>query len=127
MTDALSPRALLRLDALVGLGCGLALSVAAGPLGALFGLPPTLLLIAGLALFPCAALMLLAARGTPGARVLVTLVVVGNWAWAAASLALLALTSPSPLGIAFVLAQAAVVAGFAWFEGRAAGRPLRTA
>ena len=62
MTETLSLRALLRLDALIGLACGLALSLGAAPLGALFGLPPGLLLGAGLALFPCAGLMALAAQ-----------------------------------------------------------------
>lgn len=120
MTETLSLRALLRLDALIGLACGLALSLGAAPLGALFGLPPGLLLGAGLALFPCAGLMALAAQRL--SRPLVALVVIGNWAWAAASLAVLALTSPTALGAVFVLAQAALVAGFAWAEGRAAAR-----
>ncbi|SFH68845.1 hypothetical protein [Albimonas pacifica] len=120
MTESLSLRALLRLDALTCLVCGLALSLGAGPLGALFGLPPALLLGAGLALFPCAGLMALAMRRP--ARPLVALIVIGNWAWAAASLGVLALTSPSALGAAFVLAQAALVAAFAWAEGRAAAR-----
>ena len=82
MTETLSLRALLRLDALIGLACGLALSLGAAPLGALFGLPPGLLLGAGLALFPCAGLMALAAQRL--SRPLVALVVIGNWAWAAA-------------------------------------------
>ncbi len=118
MTETLSLRALLRLDAITCLACGLALSLGAGPLGALFGLPPALLLGAGLALLPCAGLMALAMRRP--SRALVGLILAGNWAWAAASLAVLALTSPTALGAAFVLAQAALVAAFAWAEARAA-------
>ncbi|MDF2233892.1 hypothetical protein P2H44_15130 [Albimonas sp. CAU 1670] len=120
--DALSLRTLLRLDALIGALCGLVLSLGAGPLGAALDLPPGLLFWAGLLLFPCAGLMLLAAGRRAPSRPLARLVVVGNWAWAAASLGVLALTSPNAAGAALVLAQAAVVAGFAWTEGRALAR-----
>ncbi len=110
-------RPILRLDAAVGLVAGLAMAGGAGLLAGPLGLPQPLLLWAGLALFPCATLMLLAAARRSAA--LAWVVVIGNWVWAAASLGVVALASPTPLGAAFILIQAAVVAGFAWAEGRA--------
>lgn len=119
-------RRLLRLDALTCLACGLLLGLGADALAVPLGLPAALLLGAGLALFPCAALMLLASERA-ASRPLVLLIVAGNWAWVAASLLVLVLGAPTPLGGGFVLVQAAVVAVFAWAEGRAAAQAPRPA
>jgi hypothetical protein len=110
----------LRLDALTCVAMGVALVAAGGTLAPWLGLPPALLRGAGLALFPCAALMLIAARRPSAA--LIRVIVAGNLAWVAASLAVVLLLAPTPLGIGFVLAQAVVVALLAALEARASGR-----
>jgi hypothetical protein len=86
---------------------------APAPLARLLGLPETLLLWAGLALLPYAAALALLGRRERLGRGTVQAVIAGNLAWVAASLALLLWASPTALGYAFVLAQAAAVGGFA--------------
>jgi hypothetical protein len=112
--------AVLRADAALGFAMGVALALAAGPVAGLTGLPPGLLRGAGLALLPVAAFMAWAARPAAPRRA-GRAVVIGNCAWVAASLGLLVsgFVAPNALGTAFVLAQAAVVAGFAWAEATA--------
>lgn len=107
----------LRVDAFTCAAMGLLLVAAPTPLSAWLGLPLPLLFWAGVVLFPCAALMLLAARRPP-IRPLVGLVVLGNLAWVAASALVAALFSPTMLGLVFVAVQATVVAGLAWLEWR---------
>jgi len=112
-------RGLLAFDAATCLGMGVLLIVAATPLAPLLGLPQALLGWAGGLLLPSAALMA-AGAALPSLRAaLARLVVAGNLAWVVASVAVLGLTAPSGLGIAFVLAQALVVAVLAALERRA--------
>ena len=110
-------RRVLRLDAAGGIAGGLLLVAAAGPLAGPLGLPQPLLFWAGVALFPCAGLMLLAAARLSPA--LCWTVVIGNIAWAAASFALVAILVPTALGAVVLIAQALGVLAFAWFEARA--------
>jgi hypothetical protein len=111
-------RRVLFLDAATCLATGLLLSLFAAPLAGLFGLPASLLLYAGLALFPIAAFMaaIALARVTP--RWGIWIVILGNVAWVVASLAVLFVTVPSMLGHVFVIAQAAAVAVLAAAEYR---------
>ena len=105
-------------DAVASGATGLLLAAASGPLAWLLGLPAPLLRGAGLVLLPYAILVAwLGMRAVP-APPLVRTVIAVNLFWVADSL-LLALgpalfgLAPNGLGIAFVLAQAAVVLGFA--------------
>lgn len=109
-------RRLLLLDAATCLATGALLTLASAPLAGVLGLPAPLLVGAGFALFPCAALMISIAtlRSLPRAGVWV--VILGNAAWVAASLLVLALLSPNGLGWAFVIAQAGVVGLLAELE-----------
>ena len=113
----LTLKQLLVFDALTCLVTGLLLVTAALPLATLLGLPQNLLFYAGVVLFPCAALMAVAAR--TGARALVWLVILGNFAWALASVAVAWMFEPTTVGMTFILAQAALVAGLGWMELRA--------
>ena len=115
-------KSLLVVDALTCSVFGLLLVVAAAPLAALLGLPQSLLFYAGVVLFPCVALMALAAKTL--AKPLVAMVIAGNAAWVVASVALLPMFEVTTLGIAFILAQAVVVSGLAVLEWRARGRIL---
>jgi hypothetical protein len=108
-------RTVLTVDALTCVAMGVLLGTLSARLSAWLGLPAALLFWAGVVLLPCAVLMLVAAR-RPGAG-LVKLVVLGNAAWVAASVLVLLVLDPTPLGVAFVAAQAVVVAALAWLEG----------
>ena len=105
-------RRTLALDAATCVAMGALLVALQAPLAGLLGLPAALLFYAGLALFPCAALMLVAHRS----RALAWLVVAGNAAWIAGSVFVLLLASPTAPGYAFVIAQALAVAVLAAFE-----------
>jgi hypothetical protein len=107
----------LVVDTLTCLAFGALLVAAAAPLSALLGLPQSLLFYAGLVLFPCAALMALAAKTL--ARPLVLLVVAGNVAWIAASIAVTWMFELTAMGLAFVTIQAAAVGVLATVEWRA--------
>ena len=111
-------RKVLVFDAASCLAMGLAMGLASGALSRVLALPEPLVWWAGAVLFPCAALMLLAAwpRATPVA--LVWLVVVGNTAWVVASVLVAAVFAPSAIGALFVLGQAAAVAVLAFLEYR---------
>lgn len=109
---------ILRVDALTCVAMGALLATLATPLAGLLGLPASLLTWAGVLLFPCAALMLLASR-RPLSVPLVWIVVVGNVGWVLASLIVaFVLFDPNLLGIAFILAQAFVVAVLGGLEWR---------
>ena len=109
-------RRVLLVDAATCMATGALLALARAPLAALLGLPGTLLLYAGVSLFPCAALMLWVARREPLARAAAWLVVVGNALWVLGSAALLVVYSPTALGDVFVIAQALAVALLAELE-----------
>lgn len=114
-------RRVLRLDAALCVASGVLMTLGAAPLASALGLSPALLLGAGAALFPIALLMLHAARREPSSPGLVRLIVAGNMLWVGGSLLLVAVASPTGLGAAVLIAQAAVVAGFAWAEAKGAG------
>lgn len=116
--DASSPlRRVLMADAASGLGLGVVQLAFTATVAGLTGLSPALLAWSGLALFPCAALMLWTALRRPLALPAVWVIVLGNAAWVLASLALLAQGTLPALGVAYVLAQAAVVGVLAALEG----------
>lgn len=106
-------RQLLLIDAATCAGAGLLLTLGAGLLEPLLGLPAWLLLEAGIVLFPCALFAAWAGRrvGAPAgpARIMAFL----NLAWVAGSLALLTTGWTTALGTGFVLVQAAAVAAIA--------------
>lgn len=107
-----SPRLLqltLRADAASGIAMGLPLVAFAEPLAALLGLPAQLLLACGLALFPFAALMLLAARSARPPAALVWLVIGGNVAWVLGSVWLWFALPLTLLGQVFLVVQALAV------------------
>jgi hypothetical protein len=129
---ATSPTAFLRqalwADAIVSGATGLVLAAAAGPLAAILQLPAGLLRVVGLAFLPYAAFVAAIARRDPPPHAGVRAAIAGNALWAAVSVAVLftGWIDPSRLGIAFILFQAVVVAGFAELQAmglrRAAGR-----
>ena len=82
----------------------------------MLGLDEFLIRIAGLALLPLALFIFwLASRPAPP-RLLVWAVILGNLAWTAESFAVIAQQQPTPLGTAFVAAQALAVLGLAALE-----------
>ncbi len=113
--SALPLRRTLLADAALTGATGLLLVVGASPLSGLLGLPHPLLFWAGLSLLPFAGLVALLARRGRAPRTAVWAVVLYNALWVVDSVLLLALgwVSPTVLGSAFVLAQAAVVGVFA--------------
>ncbi len=128
MTDIVNHtvRKILNLDALTCLLAGAAMGFGSELLSGPTGLDPILLLVAGCSLFPVALLFAWMARTAMLNRPLVLLAVIGNLGWVAASLAVLALTEPTAFGVAFVLAQALVVAALALAELRHAPRGRTT-
>lgn len=129
MTAKTNPRlnTIFAIDAVTCLGAGLVLALGASMLEPLTGLPVPLSRLAGIALFPIAALFAVMAtmRIIPGW--LTTLAVLGNWAWVAGSLAVIALVPLTPLGIAFVAAQGVAVAVLAWLERASSRAPAYAA
>lgn len=111
-------RRVLLVDAATCIAMGLFLVILAQPLAPMLGLPALLLEIAGAVLFPIAAFMLWAATREGVLQSGARLVVAGNAAWVAGSLALLIgdWAAPTPLGYAFVIVQAAVVVLLAGME-----------
>jgi len=110
----ISVRAALALDAGTSLLAGVLLAVGAGMLAPVLGLPEGLLRGCGLLFLPWAAAVgWLAARPAPG-RAAVAWVAGLNTLWVVDSVLLLASgwVSPTGLGVAFVLAQAAAVGVF---------------
>ncbi len=116
---AIRPSRLLRLalagDAAASGAMGLLTLAGGAALAGVLGLPAGLLQGAGAFLLPYAALVGWMARREALPAWLGWLVVGGNAVWAADSLLLLASgwVAPTGLGIAFVVAQALAVAGFA--------------
>lgn len=114
-------------DALASGATGLLLLTAAAPLAALFGLPEPLLRMAGAVLLPFAAIVGWIGSRTPPPRAAAWAVVACNALWVVESFALLWIGgyAPTMLGIAFVVAQALVVAVFAEMQvfGLRAARP----
>ncbi|WP_333673644.1 hypothetical protein [Elioraea tepidiphila] len=118
-----SLRAALALDAAASGAAGVVMLAGAGMLAPLLGLPATLLTVAGAALLPFALAVGLLARQAPP-RGLAWAVVAVNEAWVVASVVLLLgpWGAPTALGVAFVLAQAGIVAVFALLQAQALRR-----
>ena len=117
-----SPRFLrhvLVADAASCLGSGALQLAFTTSLAGLLRLPAPLVVGTGLFLVAYGALVGLVATRDPVPRALVALFAIGNIGWAAACIALLAggWLSPSGLGQAWVLAQAACVAVLAGLQG----------
>jgi len=116
MSSHLFLRRVLALDSLSCLGMGALMAFGAPALAPLFGLPEGLIRWAGLALLPLGAFIgWLASRPVPP-RTLVWLVIIGNLGWTVESFATLAQSGATPLGTAFVAAQALAVLGLAGLE-----------
>ena len=113
----LSPflRRVLLADAVVSGITGLLFFVGAGLMAEWLQLPETLLIPAGLFLLPYAALVAYIATRLSPPRWAIWAIIIANGLWALDSLILLwsGWVTPNPLGIAFVIAQAVIVAGFA--------------
>ena len=112
----------LLLDAATCLGAGALMAFASNFVSGLTAIPAPLLFWAGLFLFPVAALMIAAGLQAAPSRPLVWLIILGNAAWVAASIALFAIISPNVLGVVFILAQAATVAILTLLEHNALQR-----
>lgn len=121
-------RRILTLDAASCLAMGAGLTVGASTLSPLFGIDPSLVRGAGVALLPIGLFIgALALRGA-GPKALVYLVVAGNLLWAFESLLLVANTPAiTGLGTVFVAGQAIAVAGFAALEWLGLRRPAQRA
>ncbi|MDQ6436916.1 hypothetical protein RB623_22935 [Mesorhizobium sp. LHD-90] len=105
----------LLLDAAMSGAAAILMMGGAKMLSPLLGLPEPLLFWAGVVLVPFVVLLVaLARRATVGRLMLVDVIGI-NALWAAASIGLLftGAVSPTPLGYAFVIAQAAAVGLFA--------------
>ena len=122
--NALQPTPMLRnallLDGLLSGVTGLLLVLAAGWLGAFLELPRLLLLVAGSALLPFAALLVWLSNRAEISRQAIWAVIAVNALWVIDSLLVLVIgwVSPNLLGYAFVIAQALAVALLAelqWF------------
>jgi hypothetical protein len=105
-------RLALLADAVASGTMGVLLATAADPLAAWFGLPVALLREVGLLLIPCAGLLAYLAGRQTTPRLPAQIVVAGNVLWVIGSVALLisGLVAPTALGMAFVIAQALIVA-----------------
>ncbi|KUL97291.1 hypothetical protein DK26_00995 [Bosea sp. WAO] len=105
-------RNVLALDAAACAATGLLLSLGAGALAGLLGLPAEFLRGAGLVLLPCAAALAFLASRARLPRLAVYAVIGINILWVADSILVLVADwfQPTTLGVAFVLAQAAIVA-----------------
>ena len=105
----------LVLDGVISGATGLLMLLGAGPLEQLLGVPAALMRPAGIVLLPFAAMVLYFASRENLTRATVWTVIGLNLAWAAMSaLALVGgWITPTGLGVAFVVCQAVVVAGFA--------------
>lgn len=111
-------RPILAVDAVTCLAAGALMLLGASFLSPLLGLPAMLLTVAGAALLPVAALFGWMSRQPIVSPALLLMAVVGNAAWVVGSLAVLTLSKPTPLGMAFVASQAAAVAVLAMLEMR---------
>ena len=104
-------RAVLAADAASCIATGAAQVFATAALAQLLNLPAALLAGTGWFLVGYAAVVAFAATRDPVPRAMVWLFVAGNVAWATACAVLLAsgAVRPTPLGVAWVIAQAATV------------------
>jgi hypothetical protein len=126
MSFTLNPflRQVLLVDAAVSGSAGLLMAAGAPFLSPLLGLPAGLLFWAGVALFPFVALLVAVARRNEVPRIVIIDIIAINALWVAASLGLLVsgVVAPTPLGYAFVIAQALSVALLAGLQFAGLGR-----
>tara|TARA_R110002033_G_scaffold11488_1_gene36206 strand:+ start:1374 stop:1772 length:399 start_codon:yes stop_codon:yes gene_type:complete len=123
----LSLQSILKLDAATCAAMGALLALASAPVAGLTQISASLLLWAGLVLFPVAGFMFACAQARRVPMWATGLVVVGNGLWVLASLALplAGLIVPNALGWLFLVAQAVVVLVFAALEwGAVLQRPV---
>lgn len=127
ITPSLFLRRALLADAVASAGSGLLMVFGSNFLTGSLGLPTALLAAAGTFCLPYAAVV--GWMGTRGRlpETLVWLVILGNAAWALASLGILAWLAPTALGYAFVIGQALVVGLFAELQYVGLKRPLAAA
>jgi hypothetical protein len=119
-------RPLLWFDASTCVAMGLLLTITAGPLSAMLGLPSPILQEVGIFLLAFALFVAwVATRPDPRGRV--PIVIAANVGWTIGSFALLAVTSPTAIGIAFVAVQALAVAMIAALQAAAARRTVVSA
>jgi hypothetical protein len=127
---AVSPllRRALRLDAVMSAAAGIVMALCAAPLQALLQLPATLLLAAGVFCIGYAIVLAGMARRLALPGWTVWTIIVGNALWAAACvlLAVAGWLQPNAYGIAFLLVQGALVAGFAELQWLAVRRGSRS-
>lgn len=114
----LSLKSMLALDAATCGAMGAFLLLGSAPIAKATQISAGLLFWAGASLIPIAAFMAISSRPTPGPGWAATLVVLGNLLWVAASIFLpvAGLIAPNPLGWAFLVGQAGVVAILAKLE-----------
>jgi hypothetical protein len=107
-------RTVLLADAVATMATGVVMAVGSTALEPWLNIPAPLLFYAGLVLLPYAAFVFYLTRQSEVPRSAVWAVVLCNAAWAIDSLLLLTTgwIAPSPLGYAFVIVQAVVVAVF---------------
>ena len=118
----------LMLDAVSCLGMGAVLAAAAGALSPLFGLESSLLFGAGAVLIPTGLFILWVGTRAQIRPLFVYLVIAGNLVWVLESLLLIrGAAGITDLGTAFVVAQAAAVAGLALLEWIGVRRAPQTA
>ena len=126
-------RRALVLDAVASGATALMMVAGAGLVEGLLGLPAALLRGAGIVLLPYVAFVIYTGTRETISRPAVWAIIVANVLWAAASAVLLVSgwVAPTALGIAFVIAQAVVVAllGELQYMGlrRGENRPMATA
>jgi hypothetical protein len=111
-------RRVLLADAATCVAAGLLMLGGAGFLTGWLGVPPALMRYAGLSLLPFAALLVYVATRAYPPRAMVWAVIAWNAVWALDSIALIftGWIAPTPLGIAFIVAQALAAAAFAALE-----------
>lgn len=98
---------------------------AAPPVGALLGLPATVVSIGGWICLAAALLMVAAVLQQIANPALVKLIMLGNLGWVAASFAVVATfaTQMTVVGIAVIVVQALAVLAFAILEGKGVAGP----
>lgn len=111
-------------DAAMGIAAAALTILGSGFLASLLALPQGLIFWAGVALVPIAIFLLAMVRKQHIPPSWLREIVLINWAWVVASIAVLAFANikPNLLGTAFILAQAFAVAVFASLQGMALSR-----
>jgi hypothetical protein len=123
-------RRILIADAVISGATGIAMLAGAAMLSGFLALPASLLRIAGVSLLPFAAAVLYVATRNPLPRTGVWSVIVANFVWVLASIALLFNVDTNAFGYGFVIVQALAVAALAdmqYFGLRSAARRAASA